>query len=150
MFGISAERVLQLAELVKLSTTGTYTDDFGNTKTISQEGQKALRLMIAPALLTNVGALPTEINSIIRNAVKFSKKKYKSAEDKAEAEERAVEKEETVEQKISTLESLRNFTDNPEEINAINKEIYELSADDETKAIIKEERKKKEELRNHY
>jgi hypothetical protein len=142
MFGISAERVLQLVELVKLSTTGTYTDDFGNTKTISEEGQKALRLMIAPALLTNVGALPTEINSVIRNAVKFSKKKYKSAEDKAEAEERAVEKEETVEQKISTLESLRNFTDNPEEINAINKEIYELSADDETKAIIKEERKK--------
>jgi hypothetical protein len=142
MFGISAERALQLVELVKLSTTGTYTDDFGNTKTISEEGQKALRLMIAPALLTNVGALPTEINSVIRNAVKFSKKKYKSAEDKAEAEERAVEKEETVEQKISTLESLRNFTDNPEEINAINKEIYELSADDETKAIIKEERKK--------
>jgi hypothetical protein len=142
MFGITAERGLQLIELATLSTTGTYTDDFGNTKKISEEGQKALRLMIAPALLTNVGLAPTEVNSVIRNAVKFSKKKYKSAEDKADEAERALEKEENLEQKIGTLESLRNFTDNPNEINAINREIYELSADDEQKAIIKEERKK--------
>ena len=142
MFGISAERAAQLAELVTLSTTGTYTDDYGNTKKISEEGQKALRLMIAPALLTNIGLLPTEVSSVIRNTVKFSKKKYKSAEEKAEEAERVAEKEETKEQKISTLEDIRKFTDNPDEINAINKQIYELSADDEQKAIIKEERKK--------
>ena len=142
MFGISADRALQLAELITLSTKGTYTDDYGNTRKISEEGQKALRLMIAPALLTNVGLLPTEVSSVVRNTVKFSKKKYKSAEDKAEEAERAAEKEETKEQKISTLEDIRKFTDNPDEINAINREIYELSAGDEEKAIIKEERKK--------
>jgi hypothetical protein len=142
MFGITGERALQLIELANLAYTGTYTDDFGNTKKISEDGQKALKLMIAPALLTNIGLLPTEFNSVVRNAVKFSKKKYKSAEDKAEEAERAEEREETKQQKISTLEDIRKFTDNPDEINAINREIYELSADDEQKAIIKEERKK--------
>jgi hypothetical protein len=142
MFGITGERALQLIELANLAFTGTYTDDFGNTKKISQEGQNALKLMIAPALLTNVGLLPTEVSSLVRNTVKFSKKKYKSAEDKAEEAERAEEREETKQQKISTLEDIRKFTDNPDEINAINREIYELSADDEQKAVIKEERKK--------
>jgi hypothetical protein len=142
MFGITGERALQLIELANLAYTGTYTDDFGNTKKISEDGQKALKLMIAPALLTNVGLLPTEFNSVVRNAVKFSKKKYKSAEDKAEEAERAEETAETKEQKIRTLEDIRKFTDDPDEINAINREIYELSADDEQKAIIKEERKK--------
>jgi hypothetical protein len=57
-----------------LSTTGKYVDDFGNKKTISEEKQKALAYLIGPAILSNVGLAPVEVNSIVRNSIKNAKK----------------------------------------------------------------------------
>ena len=75
LFGIAAERAVQLYDITKLSTTGKYVDDFGNKKTISEEKQKALSYLIAPAILSNVGLAPVEVNSIVRNSIKSAKSK---------------------------------------------------------------------------
>ena len=74
LFGIAADRAGQLYDMIKLSTTGKYVDDFGNKKTISEEKQKALAYLIGPAILSNVGLAPVEVNSIVRNSIKNAKK----------------------------------------------------------------------------
>jgi hypothetical protein len=74
LFGIAADRAGQLYDITKLSTTGEYVDDFGNKKTISEEKQKALAYLIGPAILSNVGLAPVEVNSIVRNSIKNAKK----------------------------------------------------------------------------
>lgn len=75
LFGISVERAAQLYDITKLSTTGKYVDDFGNKQTISEEKQKALSYLIGPAILSNVGLAPVEVNSIVRNSIKSAKSK---------------------------------------------------------------------------
>jgi hypothetical protein len=75
LFGIAADRASQLYDITKLSTTGKYVDDYGKEKTISEEKQKALGYLIGPAVLTNIGLAPVEVNSIVRNSIKSAKSK---------------------------------------------------------------------------
>jgi hypothetical protein len=75
LFGIAAERLLQTVEIGELATTGKYVDDFGKEKTISEQKREALGMFVAPALLTNVGLLPTEVNTAVRYAIKEAKSK---------------------------------------------------------------------------
>ena len=77
LYGMAADRLVELSKLIDLSVTGEYTDDYGETKTISDESKDALSTMIGPALLTNIGLGPSELAGIIRNSVKISKKKGK-------------------------------------------------------------------------
>lgn len=77
LYGMAADRLVEFAKLIDLSVTGEYTDDYGETKTISDESKAALSTMIGPALLTNIGLGPSELAGIIRNSVKISKKKGK-------------------------------------------------------------------------
>jgi hypothetical protein len=77
LYGMAADRLVELSKLIDLSVTGEYTDDYGETKTISDESKDALSAMIGPALLTNIGLGPSELAGIIRNSVKISKKKGK-------------------------------------------------------------------------
>jgi hypothetical protein len=74
MFGITATRALQVAELVQLYATGEYKDNFGNIKTISSSDRKKMGQLIGPSILTGLGLLPPEVSGLIRNSVKISKK----------------------------------------------------------------------------
>jgi hypothetical protein len=150
LFGIAADRAAQLFEITKLSVTGKYTDDFGKEKTISPKAQDGLKMLIVPALMTNTGLAPSEVNSVIRYAIKDSKKVIKTAEEKEQEMERKEQKEEMNQQKIDALENAKKKASNQKLRDAIDEKIYEIEATPEEKKEIeqenKEERDEKESL----
>jgi len=77
-FGIAAGRASTLWELGNLSASGTYEDNFGNEKQVSDSDRKALSMLLVPAVLTNIGLAPSEVNTVVRDAIKYSKQKGKS------------------------------------------------------------------------
>ena len=141
LFGISYERASQLAEIIKLSVTGEYTDDFGKKKTISSDAQDGLKMLIVPALMTNVGLAPSEVNSIVRYGIKDSKKSRKSSQEKAEKAERKQDTEDAKQQKLDAFENAKQETSDPEVLNAINEKIKELRATSEQKKQIQKKNK---------
>jgi hypothetical protein len=150
LFGISLERLGQLREILSLSVTGKYTDDFGKEKTISPKAQDGLKMLIVPALMTNTGLAPSEVNSVIRYAIKDSKKVIKTAEEKEQEMERKEQKEEMNQQKIDALENAKKKASNQKLRDAIDEKIYEIEATPEEKKEIeaenKEERLEKQDL----
>jgi hypothetical protein len=149
LFGIPVERALQLWELSKLTATGKYTDNYGKEKTISDKNQNELKKLIPFAIMTNLGVAPSEVNTVLRYAIKDAKKKTsKTAEEREESIERAEDREESVEQKTEALENIKNKTNDPNLIDAIDEKIYELEATPEEKKQIKEENKEERELKD--
>ena len=148
LFGIAADRAGQLWELNNLAITGTYTDDFGKEKTISQDNMDALKMLIAPAIMTNIGLAPSEVNTVIRYAIKDAKKKpSKTAEEAADSIDRAEDKAESKEQKAEALEKIKSRTSNPKLIEAIDEKIDELEASAEEKKVIKQQNKEEKQLK---
>jgi len=147
LFGISLERASQLAEIIKLSVTGEYTDDFGKKKTISSDAQDALKMLIVPALMTNVGLAPSEVNSIVRYGIKDSKKARKSSQEKKEKVERTEDREENKQQKLEAFENVKQETSDPEILNAINEKIKELKATSQQKTQIEKKNKAERSLK---
>lgn len=143
LFGIAADRAAQLWEISNLATTGEYTDDFGKEKTISSDSQEGLSFLIPAAILTNVGLAPSEVNTVVRYAIKDSKKSRKSSQEKAEKAERKADTEETKKQKLDAFENVKQETSDPAVLDAINEKISELKATAEQKKEI--ERKNKAE-----
>lgn len=78
LFGIAADRAAQLYEVSDLAFNGTYTDEYGREKTISKKNQETLKYLIGPAILTNIGLAPTEVNTIVRGAVREAKRSSKT------------------------------------------------------------------------
>ena len=75
LYGIAPDRLVEFGKLVHLASTGKYTDDFGKSHTISDEDKNKLKILIGPALLTNVGLAPSEVAGVVRNSIKVAKKK---------------------------------------------------------------------------
>ena len=75
VLGIAGERILKIIELGKLAATGKYTDDYGNENTISEEKRKNLIPFVPLSILSSVGLLPQEGNTIAMNAMKYAKSK---------------------------------------------------------------------------
>lgn len=141
MFGISLQRADQLREIVKLARTGKYTDDYGKTKEISEEDSDTIAKFIAPALLSAMGVMPAEVNSVIKNVVKYSKKKYVTPEEKAMKAERAQEKLEENSLKLEAIDSVINSAESDDEYNAMQDMILEISGTEEEKKALKEKKK---------
>jgi hypothetical protein len=80
LFGFAAQRVIQTGDLVWLSSVGTYRDNYGKKKYISDDDKEALRLLIGPALLTNIGLAPSEMNSVVRASMSAAKKNSSTKE----------------------------------------------------------------------
>ena len=150
LFGIAADRVLQLKDMAKLASTGKYTDDFGKEKKISEKDQKVIGYFIGPAILTNIGLAPVEVNNVIRNTIRYSKKKFKTPEEKKQTLENAEDKLKRKERKISALEYLKKRATSQQMSNTIEEKLKEINATGEEEDKIeernKEERKLKEEL----
>ena len=147
LFGIALERASQLAEIIKLSVTGEYTDDFGKKKTISSDAQDGLRMLIVPALMSNVGLAPSEVNSIVRYGIKDSKKARKSSQEKKEKTERTEDREDNKQQKLDAFENVKQETSDPEVLNAIDEKIKELKASSEQKTLIEKKNKAERSLK---
>lgn len=148
LFGIAADRAAQLYDISKLSATGEYTDNFGKVKHISESDRDALSNLIGPAILSNVGLAPVEVNSIVRNAIKDVKKGGgKSPEEVSAKVERTAQKEEETSQKVEALDKLREGAKSQEELDAIDKKISVLEATPEEKKIIQADNKAERELK---
>jgi hypothetical protein len=80
LFGFAAQRVAQTGELVWMSSVGSYRDSYGKKKYISDDDKEALGLLIGPAILTNVGLAPSEMNSVIRASMSAAKKNSSTKE----------------------------------------------------------------------
>jgi hypothetical protein len=119
LFGISAARAAQLVELIMLSTTGEYKDNFGKKKYISDDRKEALRLLIGPAILTNVGLLPVEVNSVVRSSISAAKKKSSTKEGGTAGKDYESEMIDRMEQDL--LEGYENKT----ELKRYNPRLYE-------------------------
>jgi len=149
-FGISAQRATELYDMTKLATTGKYTDDFNKEHTISEESQSQITKLLPFAMLSNMGLAPSEVNTVVKNAVKYAKKNTKSPEEKQQAQENKEERESTKQEKISALETIIEESNDEAIINQAREKIDELDADSEEKKIIKqenaEEKKEKKKL----
>lgn len=137
LFGIAAERLSQTIDVAKLAATGKYTDDFGKEKSISDKNRRALGMFVAPAILSNFGLAPSEVNTAVRYAIKDAKAKSKTYEDILKEQE----KQEETEQRLESLEKLKTKTRSREELDAIENKIDELEATPEEKKLMKLEDK---------
>ena len=72
-YGIAAERAVEMWDVLNLAATGTYTDEFGKEKEISEEDQETIKTLAPAAVLSAIGVLPTDIGAGVRNVVKYSK-----------------------------------------------------------------------------
>lgn len=150
LFGIAADRLLQTVDVAKLAATGKYTDDFGKEKSIPEQKRKALGMFVAPAILSNLGLVPTEVNTAVRYAVKDAKSKSKTSQEIFEKQQKDEEKQLEIEQKSEALDKLRQKTKSQKELDIIDEKIDALDATPEEKKVIaaenKIERNAKEEL----
>lgn len=147
VFGIAFERISQTSELGELASTGKYTDDFGKEKQISKKDQDELKKFIGPALLTTIGLAPVEVNTVVRNAIKYSKKKFKTPEEKKQELENAENKLEKKERKISALEYLKKRATSQQMYNTIQEKLNEINATGEEKDKIEERNKEEKRLK---
>lgn len=146
-YGIAIQRAEGLYDAIKLGTTGTYKDEYGKEKQISKEDQEIISELMPLSAGTVLGLMPSEIATITRDMVKFSKKKSTSDEEAAQKIENAEEKEEAIDQKVDVLDKLKQKTRNKYEKEAIDEKIDELEADKEEKKVIKEENAEEKELK---
>jgi hypothetical protein len=77
LFGITADRVSLLYDMIDLAYTREFTDDYGNKKKVSQEDADVLKKFLGVKLLSDIGILPNEANSIARTLVRDIKKDSK-------------------------------------------------------------------------
>lgn len=153
LLGIAGSRANQLWEMTKLSMGAPYEDDFGRKKYLSEQDREAIGTLVPMAIVSNIGLVPSEVNSIIRSSLADAKRNAstveggKSREDvrlEERSDELSTERKEKREQakseKIKALEALRNDEIESDKIQVINDMIEELSADDKDKG--KSEKKK--------
>ena len=84
LLGITGERAAQLWEMASLSTSGKFTDDFGNKKQISEKDKSALSMLIPISILSTIGLAPSEANSVVRSSVRLAKKDAEKADEDGE------------------------------------------------------------------
>lgn len=142
MYGIAPDRLAQLYDLIVMSVSGKYKDDFGKEKEISEDSREALALLIGPAILTNLGLGTAEIASVIRNSVKMAKKKETSYEEEQAKEEKRLKKEEEDANEIKILEEISIDTSDPEKLALIEEQIKKLSNESEAEADERKARNK--------
>jgi hypothetical protein len=143
LLGISVDRLNQLSDLAVLSSSGKFTDNYGNVKYISQKDQEGLSYLIAPAVMSAVGLAPVEVNTVVRTSINDSKKAASTKEggksdedlrldemDKEASERNKTEKESKKYKKLKELRKMLKQGISQDRKNAIKRMIAELSASD--------------------
>jgi hypothetical protein len=143
LLGISVDRLNQLSDLAVLSSSGKFTDNYGNVKYISQKDQEGLSYLIAPAVMSAVGLAPVEVNTVVRTSINDSKKAASTKEggksdedlrldemDKEASERNKTEKESKKYKKLKELRKMLKQGISQDRKNAIKRMIAELNASD--------------------
>ena len=76
--GVPLERLNNVYQLATMVSTGKYEDKYGKTKVLNSKDIETLKLMIPVSLASSVGILPTEVNTIVRNTIKYAQKDAKT------------------------------------------------------------------------
>ena len=84
LLGITASRVNQLYEAIKLSSGGSYEDNYGRERYLSEEDRNALRMLIPISIISNIGLTPSEVNSIVRSSIEDAKRNASTKKEKKE------------------------------------------------------------------
>lgn len=76
LFGITAQRGKQMIDITSLAILDNgFEDKFGNERFLLEKDKEVLSVLLAPALLSSIGALPSEFNSIVRKSLNDAKKR---------------------------------------------------------------------------
>jgi len=155
VFGIGLSKANDLAQIINLSATGHFKDEYGRDKYISQSDQDALKTIGAISLISNFGLAPAEVNTIAKNAVKYAEKNASSKEggqtdedikiEKMAKEQTELNKEESQqlrEEKANALEKLKESESDENKINIMDKKIKEYRMTKEERNKYNEKRKK--------
>ena len=144
-FGITKKRIDEIWDLISLSATGTYKDDYGKTKQISEENRDALSKLVPVVLLSNLSGLASpEVSGVSRNAMKIAKKKSPTPEEIKEMNEKVefIQKmidEATSPEKIESAEAMLDRLENPEKYEGEKEELKamkkKLLIDEETGTV---------------
>jgi hypothetical protein len=90
LLGISGARALQLYDMSVLAAGGSYEDDYGRKKYLSEKDKEAIAMLIPIAVLSNIGLAPSEVNSIVRSSLADAKRSgttVESEESKRKSEQ---------------------------------------------------------------
>ena len=120
-FGIAFDRASKIIDLGTLAATGKYTDDFGKEHTVSESKREKLKPFVPLAVLASIGVIPQEGNTLAMNAMRYTKSKTSTPEEKMAAKENAENKEEKISQKVDALNKVRTRTRSKAEAEAIDK-----------------------------
>ena len=160
LLGIAGSRANQLWEMTKLSAGGSYEDDYGRKKYLSEQDREAIGTLVPLAIISNLGLAPSEVNSIVRSSLADAKRAAstieggKSKED-VQLEERAKKLsgqrkgvlEQNRQEKVRALRELRDGEVDDDKIKAIDDMINELemTAEEKKSTQTKKEKIEKEE-----
>ena len=90
LLGISGARASQLYDMSVLAAGGSYEDDYGRKKYLSEKDRDAISALIPVAILSNIGLAPSEVNSIVRSSLSDAKRNgttIESGQPKSKSEE---------------------------------------------------------------
>lgn len=136
-FGITAKKVMDLTEIMKLAATGEYKDEYGRTKYISDDDRETLKMVGAMSTLSVLGLLPGDANTIAKNAMYSVKKDSSTKEggkegaEKEKSFKRNIKERQKSEANADEIEALNKMLEDEtdkDKIDAINNKIDELSS----------------------
>ena len=156
-FGIAAQKGKTFFDAASLAATGKYTDEYGRVKYITQNDRDALNYIATMSFISNFGVLPSEANTIAKNAVNFSKRRSSTltpeAKDAKEVatQEKKNEKIEDLNDDLDLLNEMLKKENNQKKINEINDMIDDvqnnieyIETSDKSKVEVQREERKAE------
>jgi hypothetical protein len=158
VLGIGISKYQNLQDAASLAYSGQYTDEYGRIKYISENDRDALKAVVGISALANMGLLPSDANTIARNAIASAKRssstKQGGEEDQDETEMKKEKKEKATRNKISVLNDMLKSETDIDKKQAIRDRIKTLNETKEDKKDEKEitdrEKAKKEKLLGGY
>jgi hypothetical protein len=93
LFGIALQRGQQLGEMVYLTNGGSFTDKYGKEKYLNQPDAEALKYLTTFSLASALGLVPSEANTVVRNALNDAKRNASTKKGGKTEEDLELEKE---------------------------------------------------------
>lgn len=144
-FGVTAGRAMELYELISMSVTGEYEDNYGKKRKISEENREALDDFIGPLVISSLsGFSAPEMSSVARNAMRIAKKKYLTEEEKFIKQEKEIKEQEIKDIKLDALDRVIAKATNENVRREAENLYYELTVTDKEEISRIEENKKYE------
>lgn len=151
VLGIMGTRASDLIDITKMATTGTFEDDYGNTKNIRSKDKGVFKTLVPLAMLNSAGALPAEFYTA-QNIILKDIKKQASTKTEAEIiQDKAKKREQRADniQKIQIINQAINEATDQDVVNELMKmkretrmKLFPDKISDEAKEVLKKKRER--------